>query len=285
MLLDGKKVADEIVLELKHKAAKNIKKPGLAIILVGDNPASITYVNAKKRRCEQIGYFSIVDKQPTTISQDKLISIVEKLNNDPNIHGILVQAPLPPHIDYNAITNTISPKKDVDGFHPINVGKMLIGQRDGFFPCTPYGILTLLNAYNIDLSSKHVVICGRSNIVGKPLAALLIQRGVDATVTIAHSYTKDIHNLTKIADVLISGIGKPDFITKDMVKKGATVIDVGINRIVKENHHCKICGDVDFENVSKIAKNITPVPGGVGPMTIAMLLKNTYKSYLAHENI
>jgi methylenetetrahydrofolate dehydrogenase (NADP+) / methenyltetrahydrofolate cyclohydrolase len=285
-ILDGKKLS----LEMQGTLQQNIsqiegRKPGLGFILVGENPASQTYVQMKARACERVGIYSVTKTFPKTVSEKELLQEIERQNRDPKIDGILVQMPLPAHIDPKKVTLAIDPSKDVDGFHPLNVGKMLLGDDDGFFPCTPFGIKILLEKNGIDVSSKHVVILGRSNIVGKPLAALLMQkkRGANATVTIAHSETAHLKEIAKSADILIGAMGKPLFITKDMVKKGAVVVDVGITKVPNGDSY-KLVGDVDFEEVAPITSAITPVPGGVGPMTIAILLENTYMSFLKSEN-
>ncbi len=276
MIIDGKKIAEDIYKEVKDEIAKMKKrKPSLAVILVGDNPASLTYIKMKKKACEKVGIdFSLIEFKQD-ISEKKLLNEISRLNHDKNIDGLLVQMPLPIHISYSKVIELIDPKKDVDGFHPTNVGKMLIGEEDAILPCTPHGIKVLLEKSDIDVEGKHIVIVGRSNLVGKPLAAILMQKkkGCNATVTICHSKSNNLKEITKSADILIAAIGSANFITKDMVKNNAVVIDVGINR-VSNKHLCKIEGDVDFEKVEKIASKITPVPGGVGPMTIAMLLKN-----------
>ena len=274
-IIDGEKIANSILEDLKKKIKKEI---GLAFILVGDNPASQTYIKMKKNACKRVGIQSYDFRFKETISENELIIEIDKLNKNKNIHGILVQMPLPTNLNAEKILESIDPNKDVDGFHPINVGKLLIGRKDCFIPCTPLGIKFLLEKENVDLEKKHTVIVGRSNIVGKPLLSLLIQKNCNATVTITHSMTKNLKEITKSADILIAAIGKPKFITKDMVKKDAIVIDVGVNKII-ENDTEKIVGDVDFENVLPLASKITPVPKGVGPMTVAMLLKNTYKSF------
>jgi len=279
MILNGRKVAKEVLIGLKEKIQKSVEKPTLAVIIVGSNPSSISYVNRKVVKCEEVGINSMLIELAEDVSEKKLLSIIEDLNNKKDVDGILVQLPLPKHINPLKVTETISYKKDVDGFHPINMGKLLLGYTDGFIPCTPLGIKTLLDNFDIPLAKKHVVIVGRSNIVGKPLAAMLIQRKTNATITIAHSYTQDLKSITKTADILVASVGRPNFITADMVKDGSVVIDVGINKIVGTNHISKIVGDVDFENVSKKASFITPVPGGVGPMTIASLMQNTFKSF------
>jgi methylenetetrahydrofolate dehydrogenase (NADP+) / methenyltetrahydrofolate cyclohydrolase len=281
IIIDGKKVAEEKLQKLKSdiSALNTLRKPCIALVLVGENPASMSYVKMKKKKCISVGIKSIIEKLDLNTSEENLLLLLEKLNLDENVDGILVQMPLPPHIDTLKVINAIDPDKDVDGFSPINMGKLLIGEKDFFAPCTPMGIKTLIQEYNIQTEGKHVVICGRSNIVGKPLAALLVQRDMNATVTLAYSHTENLKSITKTADILIIAIGSPLFITKDMVKPNSVIIDVGINRIVEDNSLCRIVGDVDFKNVSKIASHITPVPGGVGPMTIFSLLQNTFKSF------
>lgn len=285
ILIDGKKVAAEIREELKQKISKLKEEgkqvPGLVAILVGENPASQSYVNSKSKACIEVGMYSKVDRLPANTSDEDLLSLVEAYNKDKSIHGILVQLPLPKHIDENDIIDAISPKKDVDGFHPISVGNLVIG-KDTFYPCTPAGIQELLKRYEIQTSGKHVVVVGRSNIVGKPIANILLQKKeyANAIVTVCHSAAKDLTQYTKTADILIAAIGRPNFITADMIKDGAVVIDVGINRVEDSTlpKGYRIVGDVDFESVSEKASYLTPVPGGVGPMTIAMLLQNTYES-------
>ncbi len=286
-IIEGKKIADQLQLELKEKISKHTgRAPCLAVILVGVNPASHLYVKNKTAACENVGIISLKKNFPDTITQQRLIEEIEILNNDSNIDGILVQLPLPPQIDPFIIKQTISPSKDVDGFHPFNLGQLLIGKTDGFIPCTPLGIKTILNHYKIDVSGKHAVIVGRSNIVGKPMGALLIQNveGGNATVTLTHSHTKDLEGICRMADILIVAIGKPLFIKNSMVKEGAIIIDVGMNRVPDPNkaNAYRFVGDVDFESVQHSCSWITPVPGGVGPMTIAMLLKNTFDGYLRH---
>lgn len=288
MIIDGKKVADDILKELKEKIS-NLKDhiPTLAVILVGENPASKIYVNRKKKACQETGFNFIFKELSESTTQQQLVDEIEKLNKDKDVDGILVQLPLPKHINEFTIISTIDPAKDVDGFHPINVGKMLIGEKDVFFPCTAYGIQILLNRYNIETAGKHVLIVGRSNIVGKPLAALLMQKGpmADATVTVAHSKTKNLSEICQTADIIIAAIGRAKFVTADMVKEGATVVDVGINKMddpaAKKGY--KIVGDTDFENLVDKCSYITPVPGGVGPMTIAVLLQNTLQSFLRKQ--
>ncbi|ARK20147.1 bifunctional methylenetetrahydrofolate dehydrogenase/methenyltetrahydrofolate cyclohydrolase FolD [Sporosarcina ureae] len=272
--IDGKAIGQEIRNELKEEVASLVAQgvqPGLAVILVGENPASETYVRNKEKSSKEAGMKSVLTKLPDTVSEQELLAEVEKLNQDDTIDGILVQLPLPKHIDENKVIRAISPEKDVDGFHPMNVGKMLIGQET-FLPCTPYGIMQLLERSNVDIAGKHAVIIGRSNIVGKPMGQLLLQK--DATVTYCHSRTEDLKKFTLQADILIVAIGMAKFITGDYIKEGAVVIDVGMNR----DENGKLCGDVDYESAEKQASAITPVPGGVGPMTITMLLKNTVES-------
>jgi methylenetetrahydrofolate dehydrogenase (NADP+)/methenyltetrahydrofolate cyclohydrolase len=274
-LIDGKALANKIHAEVaseveKLKQEENIV-PGLAVILVGDDPASHAYVKMKAKACEKVGFYSITHNMPDTISQDEIIATIEMMNNNPRIDGILVQLPLPKHIDTNKILEVIDPKKDVDGFHPYNVGR-LATNLDGFVPCTPLGVMKMFEEYDIDLEGKDVCVVGASNIVGKPMAALLLN--ANATVTVTHIYTKDLKAHTSKADIVIVGVGVPALIKEDMVKDGAIVIDIGINRIEDGS----LVGDVDFPAVSKKCSYITPVPGGVGPMTIAMLLANTLKS-------
>lgn len=273
-LIDGTAIGKVIREEIKEQVTKLKDRgctPGLAVIVVGDNQASHTYVRNKQKSSVEVGMKSELIKLSSTVSQQELLDHITKLNNDDSIHGILVQLPLPDQIDENQIILAIDPKKDVDGFHPENVGKMIIGQRS-FLSCTPYGIIKLLERTETPIQGQHAVIVGRSNIVGKPMGQLLLQR--DATVTYCHSQTKDLASFTKQADILIVAIGRTKFISEEHVKKGAVVIDVGMNR----DENGKLCGDVDFENVKEIASAITPVPGGVGPMTITMLLKNTLHS-------
>jgi methylenetetrahydrofolate dehydrogenase (NADP+)/methenyltetrahydrofolate cyclohydrolase len=281
-IIDGTSVADAIRVELRQRVAA-LKAvgvtPGLAVVLVGDDPASATYVRMKGKACEVLGIYSETVIRPSDCQEGELLGIIDRLNQDQRVHGILVQMPLPRHIDPNSIIERIDPKKDVDAFHPINVGKMLIGVEDGFLPATPRGVQELLVRSGNDPAGKHVVICGRSNIVGKPLAALLMQkrRGADATVTICHSRTKDLASITRQADILVAAMGIPRFIRADMVKEGVVVIDVGTSRVEDPDHPkgSRLVGDVDFEAVKEKAKAITPVPKGVGPMTIVMLMQNT----------
>jgi methylenetetrahydrofolate dehydrogenase (NADP+) / methenyltetrahydrofolate cyclohydrolase len=285
-LIDGKKISAEIKLELKEKIDKLKKEgrnvPGLVAILVGEDPASQIYVGSKSKACEEIGMRTRTELLPATITEQELLAIVERYNNDNDYHGILVQLPLPKHIDDNKIIEAISPQKDVDGFHPISVGNLVIG-KETFVSCTPAGIQELLIRYNIETAGKHVVVLGRSNIVGKPVANLLLQKkaGANAIVTVCHSAAKDLKKYTREADILIAAIGSAEFVKEDMVKEGCVIIDVGINRkddpSVKRGY--RVVGDVDFEGVSKKTSFITPVPGGVGPMTIALLLSNTFTAY------
>ena len=273
-LIDGKKLSkkieEEIAKEVEELKPKGIV-PGLAVVLVGDDPASHTYVSMKEKSCKNVGFYSIVHKMPDTITQKEIIETIIMMNDNPRIDGILVQLPLPKHIDTTKILEVIDPKKDVDGFHPYNMGRV-VENLDAFAPCTPVGVMEMFKEYNIDLEGKDVCVVGASNIVGKPMAALLLN--ANATVTITHIYTKDLASHTKKADIVIVGVGVPNLIKEDMVKDGAIVIDIGINRLESG----KLVGDADFEALSKKCSFITPVPGGVGPMTIAMLLKNTLKA-------
>jgi methylenetetrahydrofolate dehydrogenase (NADP+) / methenyltetrahydrofolate cyclohydrolase len=273
-IINGKEIAkkkrSEIAQEVDELKKNNVI-PGLAVILVGNDQASRTYVTSKQKTCRELGMHSLLIEYPETIEESELLSKIEELNHDDTIHGILVQLPLPEHIDEVKVIETISPEKDVDGFHPINIGRMMTGQ-DAFLPCTPYGIMVLLKESGIDVAGKNVVVIGRSNIVGKPSGQLFLNE--NATVTYCHSKTKDLKAHTKAADILISAVGKANFITADYVKEGAVVIDVGINR----DEGGKLCGDVAFEEVKEKAGYITPVPGGVGPMTITMLMYNTLKA-------
>lgn len=281
-LIDGKKVAAEIEEKIAH-AISHIKgrKPGLAFILVGRDPSSKVYIGMKRKKCKEVGIVSFDIEFPETISEKQLIEEIHRLNANPDVDGILVQLPLPSHINQTNVIESVMPDKDVDGFHPLNMGKLLIGDASGFCPCTPLGIHVLLANSRVPLLGKHVVIVGRSTIVGKPLAALLMQKAphCNATVTVAHSLTTNLPSLCKTADILVAAIGKASFITEDMVKEGAVVIDVGINRMSSKEGVSHIIGDVDFEHVAPKCSSITPVPGGVGPMTIAMLLSNTLLSY------
>lgn len=285
-IIDGKAVSLEILAELKEEVAamrqgRKPVVPGLAVILVGHDPASEVYVRSKRRTCEELGVNSYAHDLPADTSQVKLLNLVKKLNADARVHGILIQMPLPKHIDEQKILNAVDPDKDVDGFHPVNVGRLLNGE-ECFVSCTPAGCQELLVRGGYDPAGKHVVVLGRSNIVGKPVAALLMQKGAggNATVTVCHSRTTNLARITQQADILIAAIGIPEFVKARMVKDGVVVIDVGINRIedASKKSGFRLVGDVDFKGVSKKARAITPVPGGVGPMTIAMLMKNTVKA-------
>ena len=283
-IISGPEVSAEIYGELRERIEKLKSEgttPGLAVILVGDDPASQVYVRNKGRKCEELGMHSETIVLPKETTEEELLARIDALNKDPSIHGFLVQLPLPKHIDEDKVIEAIDPSKDVDGFHPMNVGRMLIG-KPGFLPATPAGVQQMLVRSGVETAGRHVVIVGRSNIVGKPMAALLVQRGfgADATVTIVHSKTKDLASITRQADILIVAIGKPRFVTADMVKDGAVVIDVGTNRIDDPTHPkgSRLVGDVDFDNVKEKVSAITPVPGGVGPMTICMLMANAVKA-------
>lgn len=285
-IIDGKiisqKINEETARETVILKEKFNLQPGLVVVLIGEDPASQVYVNMKEKKSKELGFYSekiVLDKNAT---MDEVLNLIAKLNKDPKIHGILVQSPPPAQIDEEKVIEAIDHRKDVDCFHAINVGKMLIGKTDGFYPCTPYGVMKLLEYSNVNPSGKHAVIIGRSNIVGKPMMALLVQKakGADATITVCHSRTKNMKYYTAQADIVIAAIGKPEFLKADMIKDGAVVIDVGINRVEDKTKKSgyKLVGDVAFEEVSKKASLITPVPGGVGPMTIAMLLQNTVKA-------
>ena len=284
-LIDGRAIARKIRADVaervKELASRGIT-PGLAVVLVGDDPASEVYVNSKGKATEEAGMYSLTIRLEADTSQSELLTTVEALNDDPRIHGILVQMPLPKQIDPDFIIRAVDPRKDVDGFHPMNVGKMLVGERDGFIPCTPAGIQVLLKESGVKTSGKNCVIIGRSNIVGKPMAALMMQNNPDAncTVTVCHSHTADLADHTRSADILIVAAGRAGIVNGDMVKKGAVVVDVGTNRVEdkKAKSGFRLQGDVDFESVRKVASRITPVPGGVGPMTIAMLMANTVRA-------
>ncbi len=274
-LIDGKALADKVkatvTSEVKKLKQENNIVPGLAVVIVGNDPASHAYVKMKAKACKEVGFYSIVHEMPDTISQDEIIEIINMMNNNPHIHGILVQLPLPKHIDTTKILEVIDPKKDVDGFHAYNVGRLVTG-LDSYVACTPLGVMKMFEEYDIDLQGKDVCVVGASNIVGKPMASLLLN--ANATVTVTHIYTKDLKAHTSKADIVVVGVGVPGLIKEDMVKEGAIVIDIGINRIADGS----LVGDVDFPNVSPKCSYITPVPGGVGPMTIAMLLANTLKA-------
>lgn len=280
-IIDGKKVSAQVKERVAEETKELIKMgvtPGLAVILVGDDPASRVYVNNKKKACELVGFKSVEYALPASTTQQELLALVEELNNDKDINGILCQLPLPKGLDDKAVIEAISPLKDVDAFHERNVGKIMLGDYD-FLPCTPAGIMEMLRAYDISVDGKKCVVIGRSNIVGKPMAMLLLHE--NGTVTICHSHTKNLSEITREADILVAAIGKAKFVTADMVGDGAVVIDVGMNRDEKG----KLCGDVDFENVKDKCSYITPVPGGVGPMTIATLMKNTLKAAKLQNNI
>ena len=279
-ILSGKEVSARVKEEIRvraEKLAKDGTTPGLAVVIVGNDSASKVYVANKEKACADLGFYSEKHALPEDTTEAELLSLISRLNNDDKIHGILVQLPLPKHLDDKTIINSISPHKDVDAFHPTNVGKIMIGDFD-FVPCTPAGIMELIHESGVDVCGKQCVVIGRSNIVGKPMAMLLLHE--NGTVTVCHSRTKDLKDKTRRADILVAAVGIPKFVTGDMVKEGAVVIDVGMDR----DENGKLCGDVDFESVEPIASAITPVPGGVGPMTIAMLMKNTLTAAKrAHE--
>lgn len=277
VILDGKTLSEKILDNIKQKVSNLNSKPGLAVILAGNNPASEVYVRNKEKQAQNAGFNSSVYKLPENVTKEELLNLINKLNDNEKTDGILLQLPLPKHLAAYDFLDKIDPKKDVDGFHPINAGKLFLNEKPYAIPCTPKGIVRLLDEYKIQIEGKNVVIAGRSNIVGKPLSALLLNRS--ATVTIVHSKTKNLPEITKKADILISATGKKNMITKDMIKKGAAVIDVGIIR----NENNKLRGDVDFNGVKDIAGFITPVPGGVGPMTIAMLMENTLELHLLNK--
>ena len=284
-LIDGVAIARSIREEAARDAAELIDRgirPGLAVVLVGEDPASTVYVRSKGKACDEAGMHSVTVQLPASTQQEDLRNVVKVLNEDSLVHGILVQMPLPRHLDPDAVIRSIDPRKDVDGFHPVNVGKLLIGERDGFVPCTPAGIQEMLRRSGVSTKGAECVIVGRSNIVGKPMAALLIQdaEGANATVTICHSRTRDLASHTRRADIVIAAAGRAGLVTGEMLKPGAVVIDVGMNRIPDDTapRRYRLVGDVDFESARKVASKITPVPGGVGPMTIAMLLSNTIKA-------
>ncbi len=283
-IISGTEVAKQIRAELAQEVSALKEKhgitPGLVTILVGENPASVSYVTGKQKTAKELGFYSVQDNQPAEISEEKLLALIEQYNKDPKIHGILVQLPLPKHINETKVLYAIDPRKDVDAFHPVNLGKLMIGEAD-YLPCTPAGIQQLLIRSGVKIEGAEVVVVGRSNIVGKPIANMLLQKqkGANATVTICHTGTKDMAAHTRRADILIVAAGRPKAVTADMVKEGAAVIDVGVNRIGKTKEGKAIlCGDVDFEAVKEKAGLITPVPGGVGPMTITMLMANTVRA-------
>lgn len=278
--MDGKMVSAKVrgsILEEVNGLKEKGVRPGLAVIIVGEDPASKVYVRNKERACEECGFYSEKYALPEETTQEELLGLIDELNHNPHINGILCQLPVPKHINEQAIIDAISPEKDVDAFHPINVGKIMVGNFD-FLPCTPAGVMQLLEEYDIDPNGKNCVVIGRSNIVGKPMAMLLLHK--NGTVTICHSRTKNLKEVCAQADILVAAVGKADFVTADMVKEGAVVIDVGMNR--KDG---KLCGDVAFDEVNEKASYLTPVPGGVGPMTITMLMKNTLKAAKLHHGI
>jgi methylenetetrahydrofolate dehydrogenase (NADP+) / methenyltetrahydrofolate cyclohydrolase len=283
VVIDGKEIArrvrDRVAEEVKVLKARGVT-PGLTVVLVGDDPASAVYVASKGRACAEAGMLGNTIRMPATTTQAELVDVVRRLNRDPAVHGILVQMPLPKQIDSDTVLRNIDPAKDVDGFHPINVGKLFIGDQDAFAPCTPAGVMVMLREYGIPTAGRHVVVVGRSMIVGKPMAALLVQPGVDATVTICHSRTRDLADHTRRADIVIAAVGRPEMVTGDMIRPGAAVIDVGINRVddASSPKGYRLVGDVHFESARQVASHITPVPGGVGAMTIAMLMDNTLKA-------
>jgi len=276
----AKQIREELAKEVALLKEKNNVVPGLVTILIGENPASVSYVTGKQKTAKELGFYSVQDTQPADVTEEKLLALIDRYNRDPQIHGILVQLPLPKHINETKVLYAIDPKKDVDAFHPVNVGKLMIGEAD-YLPCTPSGIQQLLIRTGVKIDGAEVVVLGRSNIVGKPIANMLLQKqkGANATVTICHTGTKDISLHTRRADILIVAAGKPKAVTADMVKEGAVVIDVGVNRVgMTKEGKAILCGDVDFEAVKEKASAITPVPGGVGPMTITMLMLNTIKA-------
>ena len=292
IILDGKKTSNDIKSELSVLVDELMKKgkrpPHLAAVLVGNDGASLTYVGSKVRSCEKIGYQSTLIHLPETTSEDELLQQIHSLNTDKEIDGFIVQLPLPKHIDKEKVLMAVDPHKDVDGFHPTNFGKMAL-DMESFIPATPYGIVELLDRYKIDISGKHAVVIGRSNIVGRPMSILLSRKSSpgNATVTLTHSRTKNLEAITKEADIVVSALGVPNFLTKDMIKEGAIIIDVGITRVPDDSKPkgYVITGDVDYENIKEKASFITPVPGGVGPMTIAMLLQNTYHAYTRYADV
>ena len=282
IIIDGKQVAADIRAEVAQKVVelkKNGKNPCLAVILVGENPASVSYVTGKQKALAEVGMQDRSVHLPENTSEEDLLKLIDQLNNDDTVHGILVQLPLPKHINEDKVIMAISPEKDVDGFHPVNVGNMMIG-RPGFLPCTPHGIIVLLQRMGIETSGKHAVVIGRSNIVGKPVSVLLAQKTVNCTVTLCHTGTKNLPEITKQADIVVVASGHPHTLTGDMIKQGAVVIDVGVNRIPDSSKKSgfRLVGDCDFDDLKEKASFITPVPGGVGPMTIAMLMVNTLES-------
>ena len=282
-IIDGRAVAARRrarIAEGVRDLARQGVVPGLSVVLVGDDPASAVYVRNKAKACEEAGMKGETIRMPGTTTEQELVSVVERLNEDNDVHGILVQMPLPKQIDEDAVLRCIDPSKDVDGFHPMNVGRMLVGERDAFVPCTPAGVMVLLHEYKVQTAGAECVVVGRSNIVGKPMTALLIQPGTDATVTVCHSRSRSVADHTRRADIVIAAAGRAGLIRGDMIKPGAVVIDVGINRVddPADKRGYRLAGDVDFASASAVASLITPVPGGVGPMTIAMLLDNTLRA-------
>lgn len=282
VIIDGKQIAADVRADVAAKVAELKTKgitPCLAVILVGENPASVSYVTGKRKALAEVGMEDRSLTLPESTTEEELLSLIDKLNGDSSVHGILVQLPLPKHINEDKVIMAISPEKDVDGFHPVSVGNMMIG-RPGFLPCTPHGIIVLLKKMNIETSGKHAVVIGRSNIVGKPVSILLARKDVNCTVTMCHTGTKNMAEITKQADILVVASGHPHTLTKDMVKDGAVIIDVGVNRIpdASKKSGFRLIGDCDFDDLAPIASFITPVPGGVGPMTIAMLMQNTLES-------
>jgi len=291
-IINGNEIAKSIRAELKEEVAGMKTKgvtPGLVVLIVGEDPASQVYVRKKGEACIELGIHSETIRLPATTSEDDLLKLIDKYNGDPMFDGILVQLPLPKHISEEKVLIRIDPSKDVDGFHPVNVGKMVVGSADCYLPCTPHGVQELLMRSGNDPKGKHVVVLGRSNIVGKPITNILLQKapGADATVTICHSRTKDLKHFTLQADIIIAAMGSPEFVKGDMVKEGVVIMDVGVNRIndPSAKNGCRLVGDVDFNSVKEKAKAITPVPGGVGPMTITMLMKNTVKAAKIHHGL
>ncbi len=283
IILDGKHTAEltrHALLDPIARLSQAGHVPGLAVVLVGDDPASRVYVNSKVKACEQLGIYSQKWALPVETTQDELLDLIHKLNADPRIHGILVQSPPPPHIDEAEVIRHIDPRKDVDGFHPVNVAKLVLEDPTGFVPCTPLGCMELLKTYGIPTQGKHAVVLGRSMIVGKPMASLLVSKAANATVTIAHSRTQNLADVCRTADILVAAVGKPQLVKADFIKPGAVVVDVGINRVEDASapRGYRLLGDVDYDAVQSLCSAITPVPGGVGPMTIAMLMTNTVKA-------
>ncbi len=291
-LIDGRAIAEKVYVDLRGEIAELKKRgvtPGLAVILVGDNPASRAYVRSKDKMCRDLGLHSVKLELPAATTQTEFLAQIEKLNRDPAIHGILVQSPPPKQIDEAEIVRALDPRKDVDGFHPMNVAKLAAGDPSGFVPCTPLGVQRLLSESKIDITGAHVVVLGRSMIVGKPVALLLMQKGknADATVTVVHSRSRNLKEITRTADILIAAIGQPNFVRAEHVRDGAVIVDVGINRVedATSERGYRLVGDVAFDEVAEKARAITPVPGGVGPMTIAMLMSNTIKACRAINSI